>query len=85
MFELGPYDHSKRLVIDPPITYATYLGGSYTSSGNSVAVYTDPVTGHVYAYVSGGTQLAYRVCDSMTFATTLLPSLLNRLRAIRSL
>jgi hypothetical protein len=26
-FELGPYDHSRPLVIDPGIGYATYLGG----------------------------------------------------------
>jgi hypothetical protein len=42
-------------VIDPAITYSTYLGGSYSSAGNSVAVYSEPVTGHVYAYVAGGT------------------------------
>jgi hypothetical protein len=54
-FDLGPYDHSKRLVIDPAITYSTYLGGSYSSLGSSVAVYSDPATGHVYAYVAGGT------------------------------
>jgi len=27
-FELGPYDHSRTLVIDPVLTYSTYLGGS---------------------------------------------------------
>jgi hypothetical protein len=54
-FRLGPYNHSKRLIIDPAITYSTYLGGSYNSNGNSVAVYTDPVTAHVYAYIAGGT------------------------------
>jgi hypothetical protein len=27
-FELGPYDHRRELVIDPVLTYATYLGGS---------------------------------------------------------
>ena len=27
-FALGPYDHTLPLVIDPTITYATYLGGS---------------------------------------------------------
>jgi hypothetical protein len=52
-FEISGYDHSKPLVIDPAITYSTYFGGA----ANSVAVYTDPVTGHVYAYLAGG------VCD----------------------
>jgi hypothetical protein len=46
-FEIAAYDHSKPLIIDPTITYSTYLGGSYISDGNSVAVYTDPVTSHV--------------------------------------
>jgi uncharacterized repeat protein (TIGR01451 family) len=27
-FELGDYDHSKQLVIDPVLSYSTYLGGS---------------------------------------------------------
>ncbi len=27
-FDLGPYDSTKPLIIDPEITYATYLGGS---------------------------------------------------------
>ena len=27
-FELGSYDHSKQLIIDPVLSYSTYLGGS---------------------------------------------------------
>jgi uncharacterized repeat protein (TIGR01451 family) len=27
-FELGAYDHSKQLIIDPVLSYSTYLGGS---------------------------------------------------------
>src|SRR5204862_3601424 len=27
-FELGAYDHSRTLIIDPVLTYSTYLGGS---------------------------------------------------------
>jgi len=27
-FDLGPYDHSKQLIIDPVLSYSTYLGGS---------------------------------------------------------
>jgi len=37
-FDLGPYDRSQALVIDPVLTYATYLGGSGTDSATAVAV-----------------------------------------------
>jgi hypothetical protein len=36
-FELGSYNHSLPLVIDPVITYATYLGGSGMGAVTSVA------------------------------------------------
>ncbi|HUH64330.1 MAG TPA: SBBP repeat-containing protein [Terracidiphilus sp.] len=31
-FRIGAYDHSKPLIIDPVLTYATYLGGSGTDN-----------------------------------------------------
>ncbi len=31
-FEVGPYDHSRELVIDPTISYSTYFGGSGSES-----------------------------------------------------
>jgi hypothetical protein len=37
-FELGAYDPSLPLVIDPVISYSTYFGGSSTSSVNSMVV-----------------------------------------------
>lgn len=37
-FEVGEYDHSKPLVIDPVLAYSTYLGGSGYDSGNGIAV-----------------------------------------------
>ncbi len=37
-FELGPYDASLPLVIDPVISYSTYFGGSGTSSVTGLAV-----------------------------------------------
>ena len=37
-FAIGPYDHSRELVIDPTLTYATYLGGSDNESSRGVAV-----------------------------------------------
>jgi uncharacterized repeat protein (TIGR01451 family) len=44
-FELGPYDHSKQLVIDPIISFATYLGGSNEDLATGIGVdkYTDIV------------------------------------------
>jgi hypothetical protein len=37
-FELGNYDHSRELVIDPSVTYATYLGGSAVDEAYAIAV-----------------------------------------------
>ncbi len=37
-FTIGDYDHSRELVIDPILTYLTYIGGSGTEGAVSVAV-----------------------------------------------
>ncbi|MEO7652928.1 MAG: SBBP repeat-containing protein, partial [Bryobacteraceae bacterium] len=37
-FELAGYDRSRRLVIDPVLTYSTYVGGNSTDQGLSIAV-----------------------------------------------
>lgn len=44
-FEVGAYDRSRPLVIDPVLVYSTYLGGREEDSAGAVAV--DPV-GNVY-------------------------------------
>jgi Chitobiase/beta-hexosaminidase C-terminal domain/Bacterial Ig-like domain (group 3)/Beta-propeller repeat len=49
-FVLGNYDHSKPLVIDPSLIYATYLGGSNLDTIASIAV---DATGA--AYLAGTT------------------------------
>jgi len=36
-FELGPYDRSRALVIDPVLTFSTFLGGSGTESCAAIA------------------------------------------------
>lgn len=41
-FAVGPYDASRPLVIDPVLSYSTYLGGNADDSGYAVAV--DPAT-----------------------------------------
>jgi hypothetical protein len=49
-FRLGSYDAARRLVIDPTIVYAGYIGGSNTDQGMGVAVDSSGA-----AYVAGRT------------------------------
>src|SRR5256885_11090903 len=49
-FALGEYDHSRGLVIDPSITYSTFLGGSLEDDGLAIAA---DASGN--AYVTGET------------------------------
>jgi hypothetical protein len=46
-FSLGAYDHSQSLVIDPVLSYSTYLGGSGTDTGSRIAVDS---TGSAYVF-----------------------------------
>src|SRR5882724_6812805 len=54
-FEVGEYDHTQPLVIDPTLSYSTYLGGSSDERGTAIAV-----DGSGRAYVSG-------ITDSLDF------------------
>lgn len=47
-FELGPYDRSRPLVIDPVLNYSTYLGGIGAEEAFAIAVDSDG-----QAYVTG--------------------------------
>ena len=49
-FQIGPYDKSKPLVIDPVLSYSTYLGGSATDIVLNVAA-----DRHGFAYATGNT------------------------------
>ncbi len=51
-FDVAAYDAGRPLVIDPVLSYSTYLGGSYTELGNALAV--DPASGD--ALLTGHTQ-----------------------------
>jgi hypothetical protein len=52
-FTVGPYDRSQPLILDPVLSYGTYLGGSNPDSAAAIAV---DATGSVY--VTGQTQSA---------------------------
>jgi len=49
-FQVGAYDQSKPLIIDPVLTYSTFLGGGDNETGYGVAVDADG-----NAYVTGST------------------------------
>jgi Beta-propeller repeat len=37
-FQVGNYDHSRELVIDPSVEYATYLGGTSNDAAEAIAI-----------------------------------------------
>jgi uncharacterized protein (TIGR03437 family) len=49
-FALGPYDHSRTLIIDPTLSYASYFGGSSDDSARGMAV---DASGNIY--ITGST------------------------------
>ncbi len=49
-FELASYDATQPLIIDPVLSYSTYLGGSNIDGGNAIAVAPDNT-----AFITGGT------------------------------
>ncbi len=64
-FELGSYDHSRELIIDPSVTYATYLGGSAEDDAYGIAI-----DGSGSAYVTGQTASSNFPVVSGDYSTT---------------
>jgi hypothetical protein len=61
-FSIGDYDRNRELVIDPVLSYSTYLGGGGTESFVKIAV--DP---NLFVYVAGSTNSAnFPVTDGST-------------------
>ncbi|MEQ1828256.1 MAG: SBBP repeat-containing protein [Pirellula sp.] len=51
-FEIGMYDQSRTLVIDPILSYSTYFGGSGSDRGDAITVDSDGnayITGYTYS------------------------------------
>ena len=70
-FKLGPYDHTRPLVIDPTLVYSTYLGGgsgeeyafaiAVDSSSPSEAPHADPIDCSAGCVVVAGSAQPYGV------------------------
>ena len=66
-FTLGPYNHAEKLVIDPAIDYATFLGGAGTETSEALAVdsstpgapkiYTTGFTNDITSFPEGGNRI----------------------------
>lgn len=52
-FEVGPYDRTRKLVVDPTLVYSTFVGGSVYDGGTAIAVDS---AGN--AYIGGFTESA---------------------------
>jgi uncharacterized repeat protein (TIGR01451 family) len=68
-FEIGAYDRSRELVIDPNITYSTYFGGTGNETYPSIAV-----NGDGFVYLAGSTTSTNLPVTSTAFQSTLNPA-----------
>ncbi len=79
-FALGQYDHRQKLIIDPVLTYSTFLGGTGGETAFGVAldasgdVFVTGITASTnFPFSSGAFQTAY-VGDGDVFVTEFNPS-----------
>lgn len=79
-FEVGPYDRSQTLVIDPVLVYSTYIGGDSTDTGLSVAADS---SGRAYlAGITTSSEITFPIenaiqgsqIDTLGFVTKLNPA-----------
>jgi hypothetical protein len=56
-FEIGDYDHSRPLVIDPVLTYSTFFGGNLNTEAWAIALNTNSTAGATNGsiYIAGET------------------------------
>ncbi len=71
-FEVGPYDRSRELIIDPVLSFSTYFGGSGSETSPSVAV-----NGDGSIYIAGTTQGSPVGSFPPSSNQTLIPSTLS--------
>jgi hypothetical protein len=67
-FEVGPYDRSRELVIDPLLEFSTYFGGSGSETAPAAAV-----NGDGFIYIAGTTQGSPETSFPAATAQTLIP------------
>jgi hypothetical protein len=71
-FALGAYDHARTLVIDPVITYATYVAGSSGSTPTAIAV---DASGNVYLTgTTASTIASFAAASTSSSPTGLVPT-----------
>jgi hypothetical protein len=66
-FQVASYDASKPLIIDPVLSWATYLGGNETAYGGGIAV---DAAGNAYVSYLGGGAPGYAVVTKLNAAGT---------------
>ncbi len=83
-FEVGPYDHAQKLVIDPAIDYATFLGGAGieisealsvdSSTPGAPKIYTTGVTTDITSFPEGGTRINNPTGDQDLYISKIDPT-----------
>ncbi|MGB9177925.1 MAG: SBBP repeat-containing protein, partial [Pyrinomonadaceae bacterium] len=75
-FSVGEYDAQNTLVIDPVLTYSTYLGGNDTDEGNDIAL--DSAGNAYICGVTNSTNFPTANAIQGTFSPPLDPTLVSR-------